>query len=339
MHAGADLVLAGTDATRVGTPPIWPSTAPAAGPSPYPTSFYVAGVLGQIASEPWAHSGILNQQSGVGHCTIARVRSRAGFRFERLWLHVRENSVDLTLFCFCRRGTVRFDAAGAGTDRSPVRAFTVRAMRPFAIDAITEDGVCELLFLATPTHHLRTIHDGPLPESGYCARHESLRRLVEQILVELLSDSTALSPQACRHLLESAIRLAIESLAEAPPAVSPSRSMAGHHLSKVLHYIDLHLSDPALCTASVARACGISQRYLAKILKRHRKPFSQFVWEARLQAAANWLRTTHGANVSISEVAYRTGFKSPAHFSRRFKRHFNVTPSDCRAVGTARADS
>jgi AraC-like DNA-binding protein len=36
--------------------------------------------------------------------------------------------------------------------------------------------------------------------------------------------------------------------------------------------------------------------------------------------------------VSISEIAYSVGFKSPAHFSRMFKRVFDMNPREYRAA-------
>lgn len=33
---------------------------------------------------------------------------------------------------------------------------------------------------------------------------------------------------------------------------------------------------------------------------------------------------------NLSEIAYRVGFSDQAHFSRSFKRHFGMTPSEYR---------
>ena len=38
---------------------------------------------------------------------------------------------------------------------------------------------------------------------------------------------------------------------------------------------------------------------------------------------------------SVTEIAFRWGFRDAAHFSRAFKREFDVTPSDVRHVATA----
>jgi AraC-like DNA-binding protein len=35
-------------------------------------------------------------------------------------------------------------------------------------------------------------------------------------------------------------------------------------------------------------------------------------------------------HLSVSTIAYRTGFSHPAHFSRAFRRRFGVSPSEIR---------
>ena len=70
----------------------------------------------------------------------------------------------------------------------------------------------------------------------------------------------------------------------------------------------------------VARACGISTRYLSTLLHMHGTPFADVLWKKRLEAAGYWLAGSRPEEISIAEIAFRTGFKSPAHFSRMFKR-------------------
>ena len=108
------------------------------------------------------------------------------------------------------------------------------------------------------------------------------------------------------------------------------QSLREKRLQDVLRYIDLHLSDPNLCTAAIAGACGIAPRYLSELLKQNDTPFSEYVWDKRVQAASRWLVSTAAAEISIAEIAFRVGFKSPAHFSRMFKRMFAMGPREYR---------
>jgi AraC-like DNA-binding protein len=108
--------------------------------------------------------------------------------------------------------------------------------------------------------------------------------------------------------------------------------VSDRRLQEVLRYIEVHLSNPNLSTAMVASGCGISPRYLSFLLKHHGTSFSTLVWEQRLKKAKSWLSASNPNDVSISEIAYSVGFKSPAHFSRMFKRVFQMNPREYRAA-------
>ena len=49
----------------------------------------------------------------------------------------------------------------------------------------------------------------------------------------------------------------------------------------------------------------------------------EYVWRVRLSHGSAWLSDT---GLSISEVAYRSGFQNPFHFSRRFKIFYGQSP-------------
>src|SRR3546814_20116900 len=85
----------------------------------------------------------------------------------------------------------------------------------------------------------------------------------------------------------------------------------------------------------VAKGCGISPRYLSFLLKLHGTPFSTLIWDKRLESAGRWLSSSTPAEASISEVAYKVGFKSPAHFSRKFTRTLQLRPRAYRASAPA----
>ncbi|MFD2136341.1 helix-turn-helix domain-containing protein [Novosphingobium resinovorum] len=98
----------------------------------------------------------------------------------------------------------------------------------------------------------------------------------------------------------------------------------------MLRFIEVHLADPLLSTAMVAKGCGISPRYLSFLLRMRDTSFSELVWEQRLAKARDWLAASDPREVSIGEIAYGVGFKSPAHFSRMFKRVFGANPREYR---------
>ena len=75
---------------------------------------------------------------------------------------------------------------------------------------------------------------------------------------------------------------------------------------------------------------GVSQRYLSLLLQSTGTTFSELVWTQRLEMARAWLERSDPRDIAISEIAYGVGFKSTAHFSRKFKRAFGQNPSELR---------
>ena len=111
-----------------------------------------------------------------------------------------------------------------------------------------------------------------------------------------------------------------------------ARRLRIKRLQDVLLFVESHISDPNLSIATVAKGCGISPRYLSALLKRHKTSYAKLVWDKRLKIASEWLSQSNAGEVAIREIAYRVGFKSPEHFSRRFKRAYNMSPCDYRAA-------
>ena len=56
-------------------------------------------------------------------------------------------------------------------------------------------------------------------------------------------------------------------------------------------------------------------------------PVKEFILDIRLRRAAQLLKDS---DLTISEIAYRTGFSNPKYFSVCFRRRFDKTPSEHR---------
>ncbi len=89
-----------------------------------------------------------------------------------------------------------------------------------------------------------------------------------------------------------------------------------------------HLEAP-LSRARVARAAGVSPRQLARLFASQRGcTFLEDYHRLRLEHAERLLRQSA---LSVSEVAFATGFSSSSHFSRAFRRQFGASPGAARA--------
>jgi len=103
--------------------------------------------------------------------------------------------------------------------------------------------------------------------------------------------------------VETALTLIGNAVRASEDAVPARQTIADRRLQDVLRFIEVHLSDPQLSTAMVAKGCGISPRYLSFLLRLKGTSFSELVWEQRLEKARNWLSASDPRDISISEIA------------------------------------
>ncbi len=93
---------------------------------------------------------------------------------------------------------------------------------------------------------------------------------------------------------------------------------------RVRAYLRANL-DASISVSELAAAVFVSSRTLQRALKRvlGHSPKAEIL-AVKMEESRRLL--TSGA-LRVSEVAYRVGFVSPDHFSRRFKNYHGVTPS------------
>ncbi len=282
---------------------------------------------------------VRSERKAVGPISIIRQRSATNLSFRRTRQHIREDATDISILWFVKRGRLAFSNQCGNRIAHPGDFVITRSMSPFFIECQTDaDHVHEMLHLTVPTHILRSFipHDfstGLFMAVGQHGGGPELApelAIAEKILTDVFEADDRLSEVAARQLVECALSVighAVRADADSAPL---RQSIADRRLADVLRFIEVHLSDPQLSTAMVARGCGISPRYLSFLLRLKGASFSGLVWEQRLEKARNWLLASDPRDISISEIAYGVGFKSPAHFSRMFKRVFKQNPREFR---------
>jgi len=182
-----------------------------------------------------------------------------------------------------------------------------------------------------------------LPEAKVAARFEDPdalvgRRLgVEGLGASLLSafvHSLWAAPAAADEadcedaLLEAALNLlaAAQGLA---PAASPLQGSCVKH--RIKRFVDDNLRDPELSVGGVARAMGVSPRYVQMAFAELATTPLAYIRRKRLQLAAMQLRRA-GSACNITELSFSLGFNDLSHFSRAFKARYGVGPRDYRAA-------
>jgi AraC-like DNA-binding protein len=287
--------------------------------------------LGDYTIESASNIEVRADRKGVGSSSIINLHSRTRLRFDRSWSHIQQDATDVIVLWFVKHGSMEIRTPeGLGVAEAGDFAIT-KSMQPFSICCETDDEfVHDVLHVIVPTYEFRRFVPHEV-KAGLVLKKDCGRvSLAEQLLRGIFQENEGLSERTEQLMVESTLALVADAIDDHSECLSVRPSLRETRLQNVLRYIDLHLSDPKLSTAAVAEACGISQRYLSELLKLNGTPFSDHVWNKRVEAASRWLASTEAGEISIAEIAFRVGFKSPAHFSRMFKRVHAVGPREYR---------
>jgi AraC family transcriptional activator of tynA and feaB len=289
--------------------------------------------LGDYVIEAGSVIDVRADRKAVGSCSIISLRSRTRLSFRRSWSHIREDATDVAVLWFVKRGTLRIShQCGQSVAEAGDFAIT-KSMTPFYIECQPDgDSLHEVLHVIVPTHVFRRFVPHEI-RSGFTVPGKRREfAIAERILMEVFDDGGELRESVEQLLLDSALSVVADAIADSDSVAPVRQSLPDIRLQDALRYIDVHLSDPGLTIAMVAEANEISPRYLSFLLKQNGTPFSELIWDKRMEIASRWLASTRPGEISIAQVAFRVGFKSPAHFSRMFKRVFNKGPREYRAA-------
>ncbi|MDV7137402.1 two-component regulator propeller domain-containing protein [Maribacter sp. TH_r10] len=99
-------------------------------------------------------------------------------------------------------------------------------------------------------------------------------------------------------------------------------------INKVLNYINENLEDSHLNVEQLAEDMHLSRSQLYRKIKAMTGiTANEFIREIRLEKAKHMLES---GSESISEVGFKVGFSSPSYFTKCFKAHFGILPTEVR---------
>ncbi len=165
------------------------------------------------------------------------------------------------------------------------------------------------------------------PAQVYLPANDHVGRTLGSYLAALFSNLDNVSIFDA-YVLEQGLLSLVESVIKAPADDAYTRdSFAAARFACMARYIDEHLAEPDLGITSLCKAFTASRatlyRDFAKI-----GGVAQYIQDRRLQRAYRDLSSRRPVGGAIGHVALKWGFRSKSHFSKVFKRHFGVNPSD-----------
>ncbi|MEM9709134.1 MAG: helix-turn-helix domain-containing protein [Pseudomonadota bacterium] len=151
--------------------------------------------------------------------------------------------------------------------------------------------------------------------------------LLRDRVLALRSVAAGLDGPAFSRLAASLIGEVAELARPVREAGLPPRAALLARIDKVM---EARLADPDLGPSDLAARVGISQSYLFHLFRDAPDTVAARILRKRLDGAAAALEDPRFSGHSITEIAFAHGFSSAAHFSRRFKARFGVSPRDFR---------
>ena len=154
--------------------------------------------------------------------------------------------------------------------------------------------------------------------------------LIKPFRVDELKVRVANMIESRRRLLRRYAANGTEASTRLRIAVPEVASVDEQFLERIRAVISANLADEGFSVSSFADEMGMDRSQLYRRLQDlvGDTP-TELITRCRLDRAADLLAANAG---NVSEVAYAVGFKSVAHFSRRFKQQFDTTPSAWRAA-------
>jgi AraC-like DNA-binding protein len=266
--------------------------------------------------------------SRLGSLELANVISSREMS-QRTARHVGRDSRDCFILVNVVRGSVRL-RQGPHDIHMPAGSFTLYSSdRP---SLWTHDERTEVGNIAIPGSMLR----GRLRnvERLMCRPHSdrsAMWRLTSDFLMSVTGQLSRVPEYAAHGVavqLFELVTLALEmDEGRVPLGSAPARAALRHQCEA---YIRSHLAEGELDPESIAVAVGISVRSLHRVFRDGNQTVGDFIREARLAACHAMLVDPGKAHLSIAEIAYRTGFRTQAHFANAFKKRYGLAAGEWR---------
>ncbi|KAB0486634.1 AraC-binding-like domain-containing protein [Pseudomonas reinekei] len=126
-------------------------------------------------------------------------------------------------------------------------------------------------------------------------------------------------------------QLAFSSLIKAP-ATRTRQATRSHQymLGEITRFLETNACEPEINPDWVAERFGISLRQLYNMFSPLGITPANYIWRCRLEQSRRLLGNLSHAHMTMTEIAFRSGFCNASHFSKAFKMQFGCTPSDYR---------
>ena len=262
----------------------------------------------------------------LGELMVTSSRLTA-LRIERTHAHITRDKRDTYSIVVLRRGswTAHLDT-GQHVHVAAGQVCVIDFAQPWVIEGAAQDNI----MLVVPRPLAAELAPGAPPLHGRLIEGAPGRLLAEHMfaLARHLPDLKMSDLPMVQKATIGALTATLQALPQED--ANPCRNLPADTGSRVLVYIEQHLTDSRLSIATICRDVSISR---ASLYRSFNTPngIATYIQQRRLEAA-HALISDEGGKLSMAGIAHQYGFRTQAHFSTAFRRMFGYTPVAARNV-------
>jgi AraC-like DNA-binding protein len=267
------------------------------------------------------------RHGALGQIEISNVTSSREIS-RRTRRHVNDDSRDTYVLVNGVSGDVSLQQGTTRTQIVPRSFVYYCASRPYEWRHMN---MTEVRNIAVPGHLLKARLRNVDQYAGRSFTDTSgMWRILADIMDSSLHELEAI-PEAASHQLGAQIGdlLALTLEGDGRLSLTEASSRNGIY-RRCLGVIRGNIIDDDLGPELIASAVGLSVRSLHRLFAENGTAVTECIREERLAASLTQLENAGSAEISISEIAHRIGFRSHSHFSHAFRTKFGMTPTDWR---------
>jgi AraC-like DNA-binding protein len=276
--------------------------------------------------EPVRFAGELSSWE-LGGVALSRLTSEA-LQYKRLAHHFRAERDEHFLVTVPARSEIYFAQSGKDVRCHPGGFILERSHEPYEF---SHSDAADLWVLKVEAKALGLRLRAP---DRFCSMQfnaaEGAGGLFADMLHLIPGRFDGMSGETCETVGKQLIDLLVLALKNDERTLTTGSSTVREaHLTRIESFVRRHLADAGLDPETIARACGISTRYLHELFRDTNQTLGSWIRDQRLAAARESL-TDKANKQSLAEIAYAHGFGDQAQFSRSFKAQFGLAPKEYR---------
>ncbi|MFT4564320.1 MAG: AraC-like DNA-binding protein [Gammaproteobacteria bacterium] len=234
------------------------------------------------------------------------------------------------ILAFVAEGTFECEQSGRHAVCGPQSLTLLDTARPLIAE---QHGPVELLSVVLPRNFLQS----RIPDlERVCAVSVSSKSGAPAVLRDLIKSSWRESPSMGREQalvmpqLFASLIYSVFVDADHLKSVTANSAKLSLFRNLIQHVIDDELRNVDLGPRLIADRLAISKSYLFVVARKLNISIQQWIIDCRLDSCRTSLNDPACANQTITDIAFASGFKDAAHFSRRFSQRFKMSPKEFR---------